>query len=283
MLRAVDLIKLDNLTLNIYRQHLIIYYSWVLVYSSMERCLNYVEARVAALCTATRVGTLCVLPDPLILNHCLKTLSEGFFHSSGRILFHHRVLGSAKSEVMENEWPLGTLQHVADGRLVDNYPGCLSPALGYLRHLCTSPGVFWLSGSCLQWKSVGQCLLFWLPFLLCLTSPPPYKHFLRPQPVLKSWPQGLLLGGIQIKTECYTSFCCLYLQTARTCLWLVWEKVRERFWGLWKYLRVCALSLTFLPDFIIHIFPRYACASRRFICPINPPLITKHFKVAYCT
>ena len=108
----------------------------------MERCLNYVEARVAALCTATRVGTPYVLPDPLILNHCLKTLSEGFFHSSGRILFHHRVLGSAKSEVMENEWPPGTLQHVADGRLVDKYPGCLSPALGYLRHLCTSPGVF---------------------------------------------------------------------------------------------------------------------------------------------
>ena len=84
-----------------------------------------------------------------------------------------------------------------------------------------------MSGSCLQWKSAGQCLLFWLPFLLCLTSPPPYKHFLRPQPVLKSWPQGLLLGGIQIKTECYTSFCCLYLQTARTCLWLVWALIYQ--------------------------------------------------------
>lgn len=62
--------KLDNLTLNIYRHHLIIYYSRALVYSSMEHRLNYVEARVAALCTATRVGTPYVLPDPLILSHC---------------------------------------------------------------------------------------------------------------------------------------------------------------------------------------------------------------------
>lgn len=108
----------------------------------MEHRLNYVEARVAALCTATRVGTPYVLPDPLILSHCLKSLPEGFFPSSGRILFHHKALGSAKSEVMENERPLGTLQHVADGGLVDNYPDCLSPALGYLRHLCTSPCVF---------------------------------------------------------------------------------------------------------------------------------------------
>ena len=67
----------------------------------MEHRLNYVEARVAALCTATRVGTPYVLPDPLILSHCLKSLPEGFFPSSGRILFHHKALGSAKSEVME--------------------------------------------------------------------------------------------------------------------------------------------------------------------------------------
>ena len=118
----------------------------VLVYSSMERCLSYVEARVAALCTATRVGTPYVLPDPLILSHCLKTLPEGFFHSSGRILFHHRVLGSAKSEVMENEWPLGTLQHVADRGLVDNYPGCLCPASYREAKLCNlKPETFSLS------------------------------------------------------------------------------------------------------------------------------------------
>ena len=48
----------------------------VLIYSSMEYCLNHVEARVAPLCMDSRVGTPYVLPAPLILSHCLETLSD---------------------------------------------------------------------------------------------------------------------------------------------------------------------------------------------------------------